>query len=210
MVDSSEAGWRLSNSGLVGGYALIFVGFSWLVHVNLARLSPVQDALQVDGRTHRLVVTHQDTSDARFWMEHVRAGLHFRGHALRGLQLTVEAPRAERGCELEVPHRHIAVIRPRRLVLAFAAKSAVPGSRLLASLGTRPPGSTEGFYRVSEINLEPDWREVRAEVNLFQPMGPVTPFRTILFEFKPANQIDAWIREPRFLTEALEPDMTSP
>jgi hypothetical protein len=210
MVATTEAGHRLESGWLIGCYFAVFVGFSSIVHVNLARLSPVQDALQVDGKTHRLVVTHQDTSAARFWMDHSRHGLHFRGRSLRGLQLTVEAPRAERSCELEVPHRHTAETKARRLVLAFAAKSVVAGSRLLASLGTRPPGSTDGFYRVSEVNLEPDWREVRAEVTLFQPMGPVTPFRTILFEFKPASEIDAWIREPRFLTEAVEPDITPP
>jgi len=210
MVAVSKTGHRLGSGWLIGSYVAVFVGFSSIVHVNLARLSPVQDALQVDGRTHRLVVTHQDTSAARFWMEHDRRGLHFRGHALRGLQLTVEAPRAERSCELEVPHRHSPEIKAQRLVLAFAAKSAIADGRLLASLGTQPPGSTDGFYRVSEVKLEPDWREVRAEVTLFQPMGPVTPFRTILFEFKPANEIDAWLREPRFLTEAVEPDITPP
>lgn len=210
MVAAGEAGHRLSNSWLIGGYFAVFVGFSSMVQVNLARLSPVQDALQVDGKTHRLVVTHQDSSAAQFWMEHRRPGLHFRARALRGMQLTVETPRVERSCELELPHRHTGQTQPRRLVLAFAAKSAIPGSRLLASLGTRPPGSTDGFYRVSEVKLERDWREVRAEVTLFQPMGPVTPFRTILFEFKPANEIDAWIREPRLLTEAVEPDITAP
>jgi hypothetical protein len=210
MVAETEVSHRLSNSWLIGGYFAIFVGFSAIVRLDLARLSPVQDALQVDGKTHRLVVTHQDTSAAQFAMDHSRPGLHFRGRALRGLQLTVEAPRVERSCELEVPHRHTAEIKAQRLVLAFAAKSAIAGSRLLASLGTQPPGSTEGFYRVSEINLEPDWREVRAEVSLFQPMGPVTPFRTILFELKPPNAVDAWIREPRFLTEAVEPDITPP
>jgi len=210
MVGESEAGHRLSSGWLVGGYFAVFVAFSAIVHVNLARLSPVQDALQVDGKTHRLVVTHQDTAAARLAIEHVHAGLHFRGRALRGMQLTLEAPRAERSCEVDVPHRHSAEIKPQRLVLAFAAKSALAGSRLLASLGTRPPGSTDGFYRISEVELEPSWRDVRAEVTLFQPMGPVTPFRTLLFEFKPANQIDAWIREPRLLTEAVDPDTTPP
>lgn len=210
MTLDGERGYRLSNAWLIGSYAAVFVGFSAIVKVDLARLSPVQDAMQVDGHTHRLVVTHQETPDARFSLEHDRRGLHFQGRALRGLQLTLEDPRAERSCQPEVPHRHTVESKPRHLVVAFAAKSDVAGSRLLTSFGTKPPGSTDGFYRLTELQLDSEWREVRAEVNLYQPQGPVAPFRTLLFEFRPASKVDAWIRKPRLLNEAVEPDIEPP
>ncbi|HWA77708.1 MAG TPA: hypothetical protein VG937_35475 [Polyangiaceae bacterium] len=210
MKADGERGYLLSNAWLIGCYAAVFVGFSAIVNVDLARLSPVQDALQVDGRTHRLVVTRQETAAARFSLEHDRRGLHFQARALRGLQLTLEDPRAELGCEFEVAHRHPVEATKRRLVVAFAAKSAVAATRLFVSMGTKPPGSTDGFFRLAELELQPEWREVRAEVNLYQPQGPVAPFRTLLFEFRPPSKVDSWIREPRLLTEAVEPDIERP
>lgn len=170
--------------------------------MNFARLSPVQDAYQIDGRTHRIVLTHQDTAAARFSVEHVHEGIHLLGSALRGVQLSLASPRVERSCELDLPHLHRADPREHDLILAFAAKTAIPGSRLLVSFGLGVNVEALDYRRVLELDLGPSWREMRVPIEFFHPAGPTTPFQSVLFEFKPANALDSWLREPRFLAMA--------
>lgn len=200
---TGDPGFRLPWSWIATAYVAIFVGLASLVNVTWPRLSPVQDAYQLDGRTQRLVLTHQDTFESRLYMHHLHDGIHLEGSALRGVQLTDLMLRLERDCPLDVPHRHPASLETEDFVIAFAGKTAHAGAKVRVSLGMGKLGGDHFAYqRVVEVPLTDDWKEFRSKVDFWRPTRPrsgITPFQTLLLEFSPANVIDLAIRDVRLL-----------
>jgi len=200
---SQAQGWRIPGSWLVVAYAAIFITFARTVQLTWPLSSPVQYVNQLDGRTQRMVLTHQDTAQARFSVRHLHDGLHLEGSALRGLQLMELGPRMERDCELDFPHVHSSDIEENDLVVALAGKTARPGVNVIVSVGNpTPAGQPFSYRRLANLAMAEDWQEVRAKVDFWHPHGPhsaITPFPTILLEFKPPNSFDLAIRDLRFL-----------
>jgi hypothetical protein len=200
---SEQRRFQIPATWLVVAYAAVFAGFAATLDLTWPLFSPVQDAYQVDDRIQRWVLTRQDTPQAGLVVRHLHEGLYFEGGALRGLQLTAFRPRLERDCPLDVPHRHSSLIEEDDLVVAFATRTARPGTAVAVSLENPGPAGRGPIYRhVVDVAMTAGWTEARANVDFWRPHRPrsaVTPFSALVLEFKPANTFDFGIRDVRLL-----------
>lgn len=206
--EPTASGYALPASWLVALYLGIFAAFGLVVNLNWKRLSLVQNVSQIDANVRRLIVTRQDSLEPQLSVEHRREGFRLKGGGLRGIQVTALAPRLERPCKLDVPHRHSATVADDELVVAFAARTARPATEILVSLGLKGPRRDEPIpEHLAIVPLSKDWQEVRLKVGSWQPHGPfpsaVNPIASLLLDFKPSSDFDLWLREPRFLAQPL-------
>jgi len=204
--EPTASGYVIKASWLVAFYLAVFVAFGLIVNLNWKRLSLVQDVTQIDVNVRRLIVTRQDSIKPKLSVQHRHEGFRLTGSGMRGIQLTAFAPRFERPCKLDVPHRHSALVAEDEMVIAFAAKTPRPGAQIFVSLGFKGPRRDEPIHEyLTTVPMGKDWQEVRLKVESWRPNGPfpsaLNPITSVLFDFKPTSDFDLWLREPRFVAQ---------